>query len=141
MTARTPALLRVLALGYAAEFVLLAWAPVSRADWALENALSVALVALLALSHRALPLSRLSYLLIFAFLTLHEIGAHYTYSLVPYDALSRRLFGASIDQTFGFERARTRPNSSREKTSGQRGSPSGIRDRKRMTGSGSTSRR
>jgi putative membrane protein len=96
--------LPVLGALFAAEFLLLAWEPVSRSTWALENALTLALVAVLAASHRAFPLSRLSYLLIFAFLTLHEIGAHYTYSLVPYDDAFRRIFGASPNAAFGFER-------------------------------------
>ena len=97
-------LLPVLGVLFAAEFIALGWNPVSRATWALENALSIALIAVLGVSHRAFPLSRLSYLLLFAFLTLHEIGAHYTYSLVPYDELGRRLFGVLPNEAFGFER-------------------------------------
>jgi putative membrane protein len=104
MKLRYPVLLPVLGVLFAAAFVLLAWHPVSRSTWALENALSVALVAVLVVSHRAFPLSRLSYVLIFAFLLLHEIGAHYTYSLVPYDALWSRVFGVSLDEAFGLER-------------------------------------
>ena len=104
MTLRYPLLLPVLGVLFVAEFALLAWEPVSRSTWALENALSVALVAVLVLTHRAFPLSRLSYVLIFAFLTLHEIGAHYTYSEVPYDALWQRLFGASLNEALGLER-------------------------------------
>ena len=104
MRLRYPVFLSVLGLLFAAQFLALAWAPVSRSTWALENALSVALVVLLVATHRAFPLSRLSYLLIFAFLTLHEIGAHYTYSLVPYDEWWRRMFGGSLNQAFGFER-------------------------------------
>ncbi len=104
MSLRYPVLLPILGLLFAAQFLLLAWEPVSRPTWALENALSVALVALLVVSHRAFPLSRLSYVLIFGFLTLHEIGAHYTYSLVPYDEVSRRIFGRSLNEALGFER-------------------------------------
>jgi len=104
MKLRYPTLVPVLGLLFAAEFLLLAWSPVSRSTWALENALSVALIAVLVLSHGAFPLSRISYLLLFAFLTLHEIGAHYTYSLVPYDEAWRRLFGVSLDDALGLER-------------------------------------
>jgi putative membrane protein len=104
MTLRYPVFLSVLGLLFAAEFVLLGWAPVSRSTWVLENTLTVGLVAALVASHRAFPLSRLSYALIFAFLTLHQIGAHYTYSLVPYDELSRRLFGRSLNEALGLER-------------------------------------
>ncbi|UCG98332.1 MAG: DUF2238 domain-containing protein [Burkholderiales bacterium] len=35
-------------------------------------------------SRPALPLSRVSYTTIFAFLLVHSIGAYYTYSLVPW---------------------------------------------------------
>ena len=104
MSLRYPVLLRVLGLLFVAQFLLLAWGPVSRSTWALENALSVALVVLLVVSHRAFPLSRLSYVLIFGFLSLHEIGAHYTYSLVPYDEATRRIFGRSLNEALGFER-------------------------------------
>ncbi len=79
---RLPRLL--LGLGFAL-FLALAIAPHDRADWALENALLVAGVAALAGTRRALPLSRMSYALIFAFACLHMVGAHYTYSRVPYE--------------------------------------------------------
>jgi putative membrane protein len=78
--------------------------PVDRQTWVLENALVVAFVAVLALSRRAFPLSRLSYVLIFVFLLLHTVGAHYTYSLVPYDDWSSRLLGRSISDLFGWQR-------------------------------------
>jgi putative membrane protein len=86
------------------EFVVLAVDPVSRSTWLLENLLAVLLGFVLMLSYRRLPLSRVSYTLIFLFLALHEIGAHYTYSLVPYDAACQRVFGFSPDAAFGFER-------------------------------------
>jgi len=104
MALRYPVFLRVLGALFAAQFLLLAWQPVSRSTWVLENALTIALVAVLVATHRAFPLSRLSYLLIFAFLSLHQIGAHYTYSLVPYDEAWRRLTGRSLNEAFGFQR-------------------------------------
>jgi len=73
-------------------------------DWLLENALVVVLVAFLALSARSLPLSRISYTLLFLFLCLHEVGAHWTYSEVPYDTWCQACFGVSLKETFGFER-------------------------------------
>ncbi len=83
---------------------MLAIAPVSRPDWMLENALSVAAVAVLALTYRRFRFSRLSYTMMFLFLSLHEVGAHYTYSLVPYDAACQRWLGFSLDAALGFER-------------------------------------
>ena len=88
----------------AIEFVVLAIDPVSRSAWLMENVLVVGLIALLAATYRMFRLSRVSYTLIFLFLAMHEIGSHYTYSLVPYDAWCQRFFGFSLDEALGFER-------------------------------------
>ena len=83
-----------------------AWAirPVDRHDWMLENALTVAFVAALAWSYRRFPLSNISYTLIFLYLCLHTVGAHYTYSLVPYDRWFRALFGTGLNDLAGWKR-------------------------------------
>jgi putative membrane protein len=94
----------VLGVLFLIEFTVLAISPFDRGAWLLENVLVFAGVALLIASGRRFPLSRLSYSLIFAFLCLHEIGSHYTYSLVPYDAWSRTWLGFSIDESFGSSR-------------------------------------
>lgn len=86
------------------EFVALAIDPVSRSTWLLENVLVVGLIALLAATYPMFRLSRVSYTLIFLFLAMHEIGSHYTYSLVPYDAWCQRFFGFSLNEALGFER-------------------------------------
>lgn len=78
--------------------------PFDRNAWLLENALVVAAVAFLAATYRRMPLSRISYGLIFIFLCLHETGAHWTYAEVPYDAWSQSLFGVSISDQFNLER-------------------------------------
>ncbi len=96
--------LLLLALLFGVQFSVLAIEPYDRHDWALENALVLVFVVLLAASHRALPLSRVSYTLIFAFMCLHEIGAHYTYAKVPYDAWFEQLTGGSLNALFGWER-------------------------------------
>jgi hypothetical protein len=74
-----------LAVLFGLEWIALAIRARYRADWALENALVVVAVGALMLSARRVLLSRLSYTLIFVFLSLHEVGAHYTYSEVPYE--------------------------------------------------------
>ena len=72
--------------------------------WLLEN-LPVALgVLFLWTTYRRMPLSRMSYSLIFLFWTLHEIGAHWTYAKVPYDDSWRSLFGVTFNSHFGFSR-------------------------------------
>jgi len=91
------ALLAALSIG-------LAIAPHDRADWLLENALLFAGVGALVATHRALPLSRVSYTLIFVFLCLHAVGAHYTYSLVPYEAWVEALTGRTLSSVTGWER-------------------------------------
>lgn len=96
--------LLILAIVFAIEWVLLAIYPYDRADWALENALVAVFVLVLAATHRVFPLSRISYTLIFVFLLLHEIGAHYTYAQVPYDEGFRMLFGFGLNEALGFER-------------------------------------
>lgn len=103
---RPPLRTVVLVLGslFAIEFVLLAIDPIDRATWLLENALVFATAGMLLATGRRFPLSRLSYTLIFAFLCLHEIGSHYSYSLVPYDEWSRSLLGFSLNESLGFER-------------------------------------
>ncbi|MEH6566323.1 MAG: DUF2238 domain-containing protein [Halopseudomonas sp.] len=96
--------LLILAALFSLLFAVLAVSPHDRSDWALENLLVLAFVVTLGLSYRAFPLSRLSYTLIFLFLCLHEIGAHYTYSEVPYDAWVTRVFGVSLNELLGWER-------------------------------------
>jgi putative membrane protein len=54
--------------------------------------------------HRGFIFSRLSYTLIFLFLCLHEIGAHYTYAEVPYDTWFRGLTGRSFNELVGWKR-------------------------------------
>lgn len=83
---------------------MLAIDPVDRQTWVLENALVVVAAILLVSTHRRFPLSRVSYVCIFLFLSLHEIGCHYTYSLVPYDELTERIFGTGLNELMGWER-------------------------------------
>ena len=98
---RCPLVLLALFIVYA-----MAWAyhPVDPKDWMLENALAAAFVLALIVSYRRFPFSNVSYTLIFVFLCLHTIGAHYTYSLVPYDAWAKKLTGTTINAIFGFQR-------------------------------------
>ncbi len=78
--------------------------PHDRADWLLENALLFAAVAVLIATHRALPLSRISYTLLFLFMCLHTVGSHYTYSLVPYDRWVEALTGRTLSSVTAWER-------------------------------------
>lgn len=75
---------------------VLAISPVDRRDWFLENILALLLVGILLATYRIFPFSDRSYVLITLFLTLHAIGAHYTYAEVP--------FGFSMKSLFELER-------------------------------------
>lgn len=75
--------LRVLFWGYLLIWALLGINPVYRDDWFLENILVFLAVPYVLYIHKKMPLSTLSYTLIFVFLVLHSIGSHYTYSEVP----------------------------------------------------------
>lgn len=96
--------LRVLAIVFAMLWVALAVSPYDRDTWLLENALLILGVVTLWWSRRALPLSTASYSLLFVFLCLHAIGAHFTYSLVPYDETFRDLSGTSVNESLGLSR-------------------------------------
>ena len=89
---RYPAILLALLVTFAG---LLAIAPRDRGTWALENSLLLGGVVALIATRRSLPLSRVSYTLIFIFLCFHSIGAHYTYSQVPYQQWWAQLTGGS----------------------------------------------
>ena len=80
------------------EFVVCAIAPYDRKDWLLENVLVVLFVGAMYGSYRKLTLSRISYLLIFLFLSLHLVGAHYTYAQVPYDHWFESLTGRTFNE-------------------------------------------
>ena len=82
----------------------LAMNPFSRSDWVLENTLLLLAVFALVASNRALPLSRRSYSMLFVFLCLHTVGAHYTYSEVPYDRWFKALTGNTLNELMGWHR-------------------------------------
>jgi putative membrane protein len=96
--------LLILTVIFTIEWLVLSISPNDRADWALENVIVAAFAVLLASTYKKFPLSRISYTLIFLFLLLHEVGAHYTYAEVPYDEWWQNLFGYSLNQSLGFER-------------------------------------
>jgi putative membrane protein len=82
----------------------LAIAPFNRHDWLLENLLVLALVAALLFGHRHYLPSRSAATLIFLYLCIHQLGAHYTYANVPYDAWWQTLTGESLNDQMGWER-------------------------------------
>lgn len=95
---------RLLLAVFGIYWTALAIKPLYRHDWMLENALLIPAFALLIWGWRHRLFSRVSHTLIFLFLCLHEIGAHYTYSLVPYDEWWKALTGGTFNELMGWER-------------------------------------
>ncbi len=97
-------LLVILSLVFGAWWLFLAIAPLDRHAWLMENLLVFAMAAFLFGFHRKLLLSRVSYTFIFVFMMLHQVGAHYTYAEVPYDAWFQDLTGRTFNSLVGWER-------------------------------------
>jgi putative membrane protein len=73
-----------LLVAFLAIFAALGVAPWYRQDWLLENLLVLVAVPGLVLTFRRLRFSNFAYTCLFVFFVLHEVGAHYTYSEVPW---------------------------------------------------------
>jgi putative membrane protein len=85
-------------------WLALAIAPVYRQDWLLENVLVFIAVPMFVLTARRLRFSNFTYTCLFTLFSLHAIGAHYTYALVPYDEWFQALTGGTLNDLLGFER-------------------------------------
>lgn len=94
----------ILLLAFIGIWIALALAPLSREDWLLENLLVLIAVPSLVATRRRMPFSTASYVCLFVFFVVHSMGAHYTYSLVPYDRWFESLTGSTLNELFGWER-------------------------------------
>lgn len=92
---------RLLLSAFAVAWVALAIAPSYRQDWLLENVLVLIAVPLLVACHTRLRFSDTAYTGLFVFLLLHEVGAHFTYSEVPW---RHWLSGSAADGTLALSR-------------------------------------
>ena len=102
-------LLAGLLLWYVVLSLWTAYAPADRQFWLLSSILPSLLVLVLITTHRVLPLSPASYILITLFLTLHTVGVRYTYAQVPAGAwleqavpLGRNEYDRIVHFCFGF---------------------------------------
>ena len=93
---RTNRRLQALVLWLVVLWIITAIDPVYPRDWLLENLLVFFYGALLIVTYRWFRFSNLSYALFTVFITLHLVGAHYTYSETP--------FGFWLQGLFDFER-------------------------------------
>lgn len=96
--------LTVLYGAFAVFWLLLAIRPIDRPTWLLENTLVFAGFGLMYAIRQQVPLTMASHLFVVIFLSLHAIGAHYTYAIVPYDAAFRDLTGESLNDAFDLSR-------------------------------------
>ena len=89
---------------FAIIFLALGIAPLYREDWLLENVLVFIALPVLAFGIRRVRFTNLAYTSLFLFFVLHEVGAHYTYSLVPYDVWFEALTGRPLNELLGWQR-------------------------------------
>ena len=87
--------LQLLLLWLGGLWIVTAIEPFDRRDWLLENLLVFIYGALLLLTYRRFAFSNLSYGLFGVFLSLHLIGAHYTYAETPFGFWLQDAFGLS----------------------------------------------
>lgn len=85
-----------LLLWLVALWIAMAIEPFNRGDWLLENLLVFVYAALLIATYRKFRFSSLSYGLFGVFLSLHLVGAHYTYAEMP--------LGFWLQETFDLSR-------------------------------------
>jgi len=81
---------------YLVEFIILAFDPVDRATWFVENlTVWILLSIILGLYVIKIRFSNLAYAFMFVLIYLHTIGGHWTFAMVPFDW---------VTDFFGFER-------------------------------------
>jgi putative membrane protein len=95
-TFATNRLLQAMILWIIAVWIITAIDPLYPRDWLLENILVFVWSAVLVLSYRWFRFANFSYGLFTVFLSLHLVGAHYTYAEVP--------FGFWLQDWLGLER-------------------------------------
>lgn len=80
---------------YLVEFIVLAFGPVDRMTWLVENLTVWIILGLIAGLYLAgIRFSNAAYCFAFVLIYLHTIGGHYTFALVPFDWVTN-LFGFS----------------------------------------------
>lgn len=94
----------ILSAIFVGEWLALAFRVHNRQDWALENALVILFAYPIARFYSKGYLSKTSLTFLFVFLSLHIVGAHYTYSLVPYDEWFQAATKSSLNSFLNWER-------------------------------------
>jgi putative membrane protein len=91
-------------LGFSLTFVALGIAPVDRQSWFVENIMVLLVVAALWCKRTRPVLSRSAWCTTLLFLFIHQVGAHYTYPQVPYNAWLLSVFSLDLNGLMGWER-------------------------------------
>lgn len=94
----------VLLTVYGVVWLALGIDPVFRQDWLLENAIVFVAVPLFVATAHRLRFSDLAYTCLFVFFVFHAVGAHYTYSLVPYADWWQSLTGIALEGRNHYDR-------------------------------------
>lgn len=97
-------LIKILLVIFIVEWLVLAIKPYYRSDWLLENVLVIIYFPVMIALRKKVNFSNHAYLLMFIFMFLHVIGAHYTYAEVPYDEWVKSITGFTVNGLIGFER-------------------------------------
>ncbi|WP_134685837.1 DUF2238 domain-containing protein [Brevibacillus migulae] len=84
--------LQLMLAAFAVFWIWMAINPVHRSNWLLENLLVFAAVIVFSLTYRQFAFSNASYGQLLLFMSLHTLGAHYTYATTPVDVWLHGLF-------------------------------------------------
>jgi putative membrane protein len=91
-------------LGFSLSFVALGIAPVDRQSWFVENIMVLLVVGALWCKRTRPALSRSAWCATLVFLLIHQVGAHYTYPQVPYNAWLLNVLNFDLNRLMGWER-------------------------------------
>ena len=85
---------------YLILFIVCSINPFNRGVWWAENIPVIIPVLLLLLTFKRFKFSNLSYFLMWFFISIHTIGGHYTFELVPFDFFNEQLSKLNMDFLF-----------------------------------------
>lgn len=85
---------------YLILFIVCSINPFNRGVWWAENIPVIIPVLLLLLTFKRFRFSNLSYFLMWFFISIHTIGGHYTFELVPFDFFNEQLSKLNMDFLF-----------------------------------------
>lgn len=89
---------------FAIAFMISCYKPPHMFDFLIEHLLTAVFLTVVILFDRTKPFTKTSLTLIFIYALLHLLGAHYTYSEVPYDVWAKNVFGQTLTETFHWRR-------------------------------------